>query len=965
MVHNQAYWRKKISFWLHDPVCKVFDVQTHADMAVQIAEALNQSVSNTEVYRMAERIAGSLTRAVMPAYTEGGGIDFIPTAENTHITHPLVKNARLQVDLSGIQIEHIVEDIKKLLKEDLGVEIVETTEKNRLCSGTSLKSYFAGSDQKWDEALYNYLFFAFLRRLRNKDIGNLGAVWDILPADTRIPDHSLWYHLGLVSAIGSSIEESPDSSISLAVFSITPVQDFIAKARKLRDYWTGSVLLSYLAFTGITAVMEELGPDHIVYPSLHNQPLVDAWLEKKYHLGSFLKETDSDLQTLINATTGIAAFPNKFVFLCAKERAEAVCKHIQDTIQKEWIAVASSVKQFIEKTCSIETAGASAFSPLWDSQIEDFWKYSWACAKLPELTDKTELDKLLPKDHIDHEYTLVKAFKESTSAQDNTARLYASSHSLIQSILAAGKMKPEKIRRPQQGEKCPLCGEREVLHNVMYPNTAAAKDYDAGVKKFWDALRKKINPEDSYSQVGEHERLCAVCSVKRFLPILPKSYVKNSLLQPVFQSADNFPSTTEMAAHRFLKKLEPTIDKKDYKVLLDYLHNADLFASDIDEVPSNDTSCQADTGTLTKDTAAVRTLLKKADDEQGICFTELDKYYAVLLMDGDKMGDLINGQTIESHWEDVLHTDVVQNIKSGTGRTAQLKDYLAKKRTMNPALHAMISDSLNNFARFGVQPAIQQAKGRLIYAGGDDVCAVLPLETALQTAHIIQNAYRLSFSEYTQSGARTIAVAVPTMKKIGLHLGCGAQGISLSGAIVIAHHKEPLREVIQAAHQLLDTTAKEKTGRNALAVRLRKRSGGDRDFSFKWDAQNVFAADGYGVPSVYDAFIAIQNAVYNGKISTGLLYKLQSLKAVFEPLLSISKQEKERMNRICQILRYELTHSGTSAQDPNREHYVRNLAGVCFIQNDEHSVFEFVPEAAIIAAFLGSRKKDDKDDEDA
>jgi CRISPR-associated protein Cmr2 len=56
-------------------------------------------------------------------------------------------------------------------------------------------------------------------------------------------------------------------NIGLMVFSLTPVQGFITTARKLRDYWSGSILLSWLAFEGLRWVMENLGPDHVLYPS--------------------------------------------------------------------------------------------------------------------------------------------------------------------------------------------------------------------------------------------------------------------------------------------------------------------------------------------------------------------------------------------------------------------------------------------------------------------------------------------------------------------------------------------------------------------------------------------------------------------------------------------------------------------------------------------------------------------------
>ncbi|MGB3915433.1 MAG: type III-B CRISPR-associated protein Cas10/Cmr2, partial [Dethiobacteria bacterium] len=42
-------------------------------------------------------------------------------------------------------------------------------------------------------------------------------------------------------------------------FSLGPVQGFIARARKTRDFWTGSFLLSYLAGQAMAVVLENDG----------------------------------------------------------------------------------------------------------------------------------------------------------------------------------------------------------------------------------------------------------------------------------------------------------------------------------------------------------------------------------------------------------------------------------------------------------------------------------------------------------------------------------------------------------------------------------------------------------------------------------------------------------------------------------------------------------------------------------
>ena len=380
-----------------------------------------------------------------------------------------------------------------------------------------------------------------------------------------------------------------------------------------------------------------------------------------------------------------------------------------------------------------------------------------------------------------------------------------------------------------------------------------------------------------------------------------------------------------MAADSYIKNLSEkiAITQKECIDIRNYLHNEDNY----DE-----------------DTTDTEKTIKDAEKKFGIKFTNKDKYYAVLLMDGDKMGDLINGETLEAKWKDVIHEDLAAKIENGTVKAPVLKKYFDEKRTLNPALHAMISDSLNNFARFGVQPAVENAGGKLIYAGGDDVCAVLPLRTAAECAKKIAESYTMSFAEYTENGAVEIDKLNSSMKKVGYHLGHGAKGISLSGAIVIAHHKEPLREVIQDVHKVLDSIAKEKTGRNAIAIRLKKRSGGDRDFSCKWNDENIFDSG----KTVLKSFMNICNAAKSEEISTSLLYKLQNMEDFFEPILDCTDDNK---NKIVRILKYELYHSGIKIKENKLNDYSKDLAGICFKkEKNEKLVYNF--EAAVIANFL-------------
>lgn len=908
MLNNPDYWQHKLSVYLHDPPHKCLSIPKHEQWAKEIAELTGCAIAGKNVYRDADMIASGLTRAATPGYSadahQNGAVDFISSPV---LTHPAVAGNALKLTFSNaIHADQVHQSVLKLLAEDLA------------------KLPLTGNAEERARLTFHYLFFALKKRLRNEDIGGLGAAWDLLPADTRMPDHPVWHHLALTSAMASAMREDDSDNVSLAVFSITPVQQFIAKARKLRDHWFGSVILSYLAFTGIRHIATTLGPDHIVYPSLHDQSLVDKWLGKEFCLEKLFEERNPLLQDFMESGKAIASFPNKFVFIVPTSTAQEICTAAEAAVQAEWLRIAGLVKDFIGNGGRIDR--------LFEHQISDYWQYSFAAAKLPGIDEKEKLAALLHREKWEHEAGTIDAFSRiyGTSGQ-LSARLYAAAHSLIQGVLASAKLKPTRVRKPQHGEKCPLCGEHEVLHAIQSPETRSAGEYKDGVREFWDGLRRRFNSEGSSSEVGQNERLCAVCCIKRFLPrALKQQGLRDELLFDVAAGADSFPSTTGIAAHGYLSAIENTVglssDKR--KQLIEALHEAET------EVADDDSS------------SALKTIIA-AGREAGVEFTDRDKYYALLLMDGDKMGDLINGETVSATWGDVIHPALRKCYGNPQFRPEKdaLKERLQWKRTLNPALHAAISDSLNSFARFAVAPLVANAKGRLIYAGGDDVCAMLPLDSALETADAIRKAYTAGFVRYTESGAQSCGRESGTDGKLGMHFG-EADGISISAAIVIAHHKEPLREVLRDAHALLDGVAKKKAGRNAVAIRLKKRSGGDRVFCCKWDAANSFLAG----ETVLDSFRKVADGA--GDIfSSSLLYRLESLRDALYPM---KDELLEKREQVAKLFAYEAGHSG-AFNKAGADDAARRLAGITLVAGRKSEWF--MPETAIIAGFLGRRGK--------
>ncbi len=154
-------------------------------------------------------------------------------------------------------------------------------------------------------------------------------------------------------------------------------------------------------------------------------------------------------------------------------------------------------------------------------------------------------------------------------------------------------------------------------------------------------------------------------------------------------------------------------------------------------------------------------------DEDNRAREKEDAFYALLVMDGDSMGKLIS---------------------SMDGDTSG------------------ISKSLNDFAE-GVDTIVVKHFGKTVYAGGDDVVALLPTNTVLDASEELAALYSKCFDN---------------------------PRATLSGAVVFAFHKHPLRQVVKMGHHLLDNIAKARTGRDAIAVGIIQGSGLQAVWSVPW-----------------------------------------------------------------------------------------------------------------------------------
>ncbi len=432
----------------------------------------------------------------------------------------------------------------------------------------------------------------------------------------------------------------------------------------------------------------------------------------------FREDTERGKVTAVESSIG--GVPNRFVVEFESESAavEAAEGSVL-ALQTAWRELASHVWN----NCLVNAAElGNQTNEIWHRQIENFWECSWVVG-VPE----GEFNSVGSLSHARKQLRNVKAVAEP-------------------------------------GIKCSLISSLQELSGHL---SKAAQD------NFWEAVRKKTGR----FSLSSSERLSAVALVKRMLPQFSESAVGVDL------GAASWPSTSMVAATPWLLEVDSVAKDEAER----FVHQArDLGFDKSEQATANKINVPwagIDSHVWFKSSlernewgvepADLKTVLSGLKNVCEVAKSqEPIPYYAMLVMDGDSMGDLL----------------------ARLDSPAELSRCLKK---FTNSVDSIISDS----PRFG----------RTVYAGGDDVMAMLPAEHAVDAAWNLSQHYRSCFAGTAAAGKATI-----------------------SGAIVFAHHQYPLRKVLHTAHELLDDVAKDATGRDALAIGIIQSSGLNACWSTPW-----------------------------------------------------------------------------------------------------------------------------------
>ena len=554
----------------------------------------------------------------------------------------------------------------------------------------------------------------------------------------------------------------------LLLFSIGPVQDFIATARRTQDLWMGSYILAYLAYVAMDVIQADAGykpgqsddtPDPILFPvlAIHPFPKGKAEAEDREHRRQLM----------------LASLPNKFTAqVDSVEKGRQLAMKAQKRVYDVWLEITNAVQN---KILGLLAEGVDWYG-MWHEQsdpekwLEIYWVV--CMASQPDIG-----------------FGALNEQAERALAARKGVRNF-------QTVTVWGERDSLSGRRAALSD--PVAQSRHLLRQQWRELARALYQKSIKDKKLYGGLSAMLSTEG-------YEYLSAIDMTKRF--------AQRFCFQPHWGIRGKFPSTSSLATavfrqqlltHDALKAARQTfvatlkrVQGHDKQVIPNTLAKDSLPRLWTD-YPNDDPLLAYDGSLFYPETYTARRL----KDEFNVTFRETavrqlhqnllalraaaqrekvtmpSTYYALIMMDGDKMGD---------------HLATIQTV-------SEQRD---------------VSLRLMRFALQTVQGIVEDTYlGRVVYAGGDDLLAFLPLETVLLAAHDLNKAYR-----------HVLNAGGPVQYKA-------------SAGIVIAHHLAPLDQVLQVARET-EKRAKGWYGRDSVVFSVMKRSGERLEVGSRWISEGV------------------------------------------------------------------------------------------------------------------------------
>jgi len=500
-------------------------------------------------------------------------------------------------------------------------------------------------------------------------------------------------------------------SKQLFIFTFSPVQQFIAEARRAQDLFSGSKILCDLAKAALVALIRQNAK--AIYPPAQNEAEANT-----------LDDIPNKM-TLILPDGLAPSRAGSIAEIALRDAWNELCKDAEK-VARDWGQDVADPSQRIKLD--------QTWADIWKRQIGNVWECYWAATPL--------LDGGAYND----------AYRQANRLLDAAKR-------------------PRAFEAAQEdGIKDTLSGSRSALR------VSHLKDAREYWTKVFDYTKKNERFNAAKLRPKGRELLDAIGCVKRFG--LPR------LLMPTI------PSTSSIASEDFVQdiaRVHKLAALSAYAKVVKAVLGGVVFPA-----RKKDAAARLDGWAFDGDLLYLETLTTKRLDQDynlpiaGVDLRDLQtalkrlyaavgerprNYLAVLVMDGDAMGERVD--------------------------TCKCEDE-----------HRDFSKSLSGFAG-QVNEVVKRHHGSKVYAGGDDVLALLPISTALACAAELAKLFNDTVKDF--------------------HASAG---------IAIGHHTQPLDGLLAEARRA-EQLAKKVPHKDALAVIANKRSGERIEATAKWSRINT------------------------------------------------------------------------------------------------------------------------------
>lgn len=828
---DTAFWKRKLAGMLHDPPSKALDVATHGERSRSAyARAGFTEAELNHYHKESDWTAAAADRIPFPR-SRSSGLRCQFDGRDNAFRHPLdgTRQLRFPQRFTVEDAEAVEADLQSAFEPIDDSAFATPMERMRAV-------YFA----HW--RLWSKHCAEPTNRLKGY------AAW--LPADTRLPDHSIWSHMALVSALAGCADKQGAFAPAFLKLQIGPVQDFIAAARSTLDLWSGSYLLSWLMAVGLKKLSELAGPDAVIFPSLLNQPLFDLQWKAEIWDKLACKNSGTAWEASLNDADfaeeiAIPNLPNVLFAVVPAQRCNTIGKAVEAAIREEWERIADCVWDTLER--KLQRAGNGVHAALesempfaqraerFEGQVRRFLSVDWHCLPWPE------------------DAAALRGLAAHLPAPENAAEDVVKNYDAIHRFFTVDMPLKDRDERFYTDKE-----RKDTLNNigngwaVLFALNSWGLDAVRSNRKFeawavggWDV--GTFNNKDVLN--GREE---AVVGGR----LWSEQISSIAELAPYFKHKDDW-----IGASTLVKRLWPSyyLKQKYPEARVPRMPNTVQIAK-----------LQPEADGLGAD--------EKVEDDSA-------DYFAVLAFDGDQIGKWVSGTAAAfPKWRSQLADYTAAGQPGGALRYfAELENaetLLAMPRPVSPSYHLQFSQALSNFANRLVRRVVRHHKGRLIYAGGDDVLAMLPATTAVACAADLRKVFRGESLEaagihrppHADSGFLQI---VEDGKPLSPVLLVPGPALEASVGIAFAHAKHPLQDVVRSAQAAEKRAKRDRDaggeGRAAISLHLLKRSGEQIQWGGRWDAMAI------------EAMAELREALKAEALSNGFPQKWAQFIAVYLP----------------------------------------------------------------------------------